>query len=283
MKTKYLNRKGFSLVELIIVAGLMGVLIAGFTTVIFNMQKAQNTVIVKQDMSSLIYELQSVIATKDSCSNAVGVDQIFDLSLAQGAGLDVSLRLLNGEILKTGGTLQRFEVNPVKIFISNAAANGVDGMGNKLFQTSLQGVFKSKRRVEGNAVFDKPRNIGSLNLVVDSSQRIIGCYGIGGINPQAICNSLGGQWDLVTSTCQELMSGKSCYVDAQGVPEGTKNSLGSRSTTAPPVKDNAIFTIKNSTGLMSVCDGIFQCQNGVWQTVVAPFDCSLINMDSEEK
>jgi len=69
---KYINQNGFSLASVLIAVGVSAIVIAGMTTMIGNVQKAQKHLSVKVDFFDLREELNAIFETAAVCSATFG-------------------------------------------------------------------------------------------------------------------------------------------------------------------------------------------------------------------
>jgi len=176
------NNKGFSLIELIVVAGLMGVLIATGGSVIINLQKSMNGIHAQQELAALSSEIQGRMIAETVCTQAITLasNQLQSFNASQAAsdssktqnGFPFVLSLGNGELIGSGQSLTSysFKVESFELFDAQVINTNPQ---DQTYMANLIGRFKYQKSVSGPSEFQ--RRLGTLFVKVDNSNQIVSC------------------------------------------------------------------------------------------------------------
>ncbi len=175
------NKSGFSLVELVIVSGLLGILIAASGSIILNLQKTMNGLNAQQELTSLSSEVQGRMIAEKLCTPSIvpankfqnfSLTQASALSSSANAGMPFSFLLANGESIQANQTLlgypflvESFELYDAQIVDSSPL--------EQTYMANVVGRFKYNRSVNGPSEFQ--RNFGTLFIKVNNSNQITNC------------------------------------------------------------------------------------------------------------
>lgn len=187
------RQSGFGLMEIIIAAGLMGIVAVGLASLISNMGKAQSQAQAKFSFTTLARDIQTQVQNLTACSNSLVVLKNLDPS----SPATVSVKL-GATTVKEGATLNNYSrLTVTQLQLRNIHLEGPAASGGNLFSADL---FLGART---NAKFEmKPVSVSRLMLVANKSGKFLQC-GDGGGDEAAMCKSLGGIYNAgATPPCQ---------------------------------------------------------------------------------
>lgn len=225
IKTNSSQPAGFSLVEVVVAIGVMGLAMAAFSSLYVTQARNIKRLEIKQDLGVLATEVQSTILSGQSCKNAIADGlpglQSFNLASAEqpslvdnkpnpdsNAGQEISFALPNGNLLKAQiSTATDYEIPGYPFGVESLkfydAIQVGTSSGNPIYKVGLYGVFGATAL--GYKMSFGPKHLGTMNLVVDSgSQEILGCFTAGAdqAGAESMCKAMGGSFDLVASQCK---------------------------------------------------------------------------------
>ncbi len=216
-----LNRtsdQGMSLVELMVVLGVMSVVTVGLATLVFEISRTQSHLEAIININDLIAETKLALGESASCDKSFGIGvagasaQTFDPVLAArnevGDGLPVRITLPNNTVLAEGLPLPNYRVRLRKFYLENGpTAQAGDGIYNVRLTATFEPGVGLQREIA-------PRKIGSMSLRV-AGGIIVQCLASGGGAGAGV-----GQWCGICQGTQndtepmQNMTGTSC----QGAP-----------------------------------------------------------------
>lgn len=174
--SKQVARSGFSLVEVMVVIGIMAVMGLAFSTMMVNSAKQAKSVSQKGDFNSLINELQAYFNNSGNCIAAFGGagGTTLNASIKPTSPQNVSIVLGSGTTLK-GGPNEFYgkggdQLKIDKVHLVNEEA--VSGSDQKLITLEIA-VDRGEAAVGGRSLGHK----FPILVNVDSSRKIQGCYG----------------------------------------------------------------------------------------------------------
>ncbi|MCB0379543.1 MAG: type II secretion system protein [Bdellovibrionales bacterium] len=294
---------GMSLIEMLIVLGVMGVITAGAGAVILQMQKATNTIEAKQDLNALVFDVQTRISSNSGCKEALGIDGLNDPgyddavasrdSNGSGKGLPVPFLLTNGELMQVGSAtkLSNYKLNANNIFLYDAE-NAYLQRGIQYKRVNIIGEFEAQRVISGTSQFR--RSLGSLFIGVDAG-KITDCVstntsddesmsqlcekmgmkydeqaGKCKLTAQAICEAAGGTYSPSTQQCEggPFAGGTACNCkEAPRSATGGSGGIGFGGGGGLNCKKNPTVpqgTSVSTCGFDEIGDGRVVCVSGMW-------------------
>ena len=221
---KILNNKlGMSLVETMIVVGIMGIVMAATGSAIIGLSKSVGRIEARQDLANLVTDIQIQMSSDIGCEkslNIAGSPQSFtnaakkpsiksDKTLQTQPGLPIKLTLTNNEVMENNKELDGYKLKVKNIFAYDAQDRGTDSSGNQLWQVNFVGQFESKGSMMG--LYSFSRNLGSVIVAVNGSNQIIDCTNSpssssSGPTIADICLAFNGTYDSQTDKCTGLNS-----------------------------------------------------------------------------
>lgn len=203
------NSYGFSLVEVLIVVGLVGIISVSVLTMMDNIISSVNGIEVKQDINSLQMQMQSQMALPSSCKKALvdSVNPSFNRNLASVSSIQNSpgqafrWMLDSGESLFSGANNPNRKIKINNLYFLDSTNEGTIG-ANTLHKVNLFGEFEATSKVIGPKILK--RHLGTIFLEVDSSNKIVECYNTGVMADSSIakvCQMIGVGFDSVSKKC----------------------------------------------------------------------------------
>lgn len=211
-----LNARGFSLVELMMTVGILGILSLGSASIMTQAfqshQKAQSNANVQDTVRLFGEMLQKKTIDNGTaplvCANILKFDPTINTQFDQfGNGkTDVTLTppgsavIAKNSVVRGGGqfTVQR-------LYLDEAVL--ADDLGTqKLYVASLY--VATKNSASGVDFFNRPRQIATMTLTVDSaSKAMVSCNVEPLIDHKTVCDGIEGmKWNLNTQKCDQEMS-----------------------------------------------------------------------------
>lgn len=188
---QFKNDQGFTLVEIVIAAGLLGALSLGVMSQIKHMAKGQATSEVKMEELEMRRIIATTLSDKTACQNTF-------LGTSIGSALTQIKNVSGGVMYQVGNT---YGNNAVKITDMRTVDLGVLQNGTRVINLIL-GIEKAKKIVSSNT-----KNITiQLNVkALGASSPITECYADteAMINSatQNACTSIGGVWSALNGLC----------------------------------------------------------------------------------
>ncbi len=162
------NEKGFSLVSVMVAAGLMGVVALGLSKLFENNMRNNKTVEVNAEMISAIGEIRGILSSPRACLNSFnGVD-------ARSSAPNLTIRNSTNDIKfavnqKLLGT--PIVVNEIKL---SDSSDQVDVVANGTGETYLEVTFDRGKVSYGSEIIKRVK----LLVTTNSSSQIIGCRSV---------------------------------------------------------------------------------------------------------
>lgn len=219
MRARSLNAKGSSLIELMVGIVILGVMTAGFMTMISNVTNSQKLAQSRQDMMGITQEMQTMFSSESICQRGLVAGTPFDFAKAsvtyppatgpfQFNGLPFKYKI-NGDVLQDNSfaqgqkteALTTYSLTVKHLQIVNAGTVGVDTNGNPVYRGDFIGQF-GPSNYTGQGLSDfSPRNMVS-GFVSVANGTIASCSASGlstlaqaSLQYADICTGLGGTWD----------------------------------------------------------------------------------------
>jgi len=183
------SEDGFSLAEMSIAIGLVGLLSVGVMTVTKNQSKSSNKALGKAEEIRLISQIKMILADKRNCEATV-----------LGEGLNAALNSIKNkrdmELFKVGSLYGNRDVEITSLNLGNPNISPTSKTGT----IDLQ-VVTNLKKINGEST----NNQILLQVEVDATNRIVSCYsqgteGIGAVDSEK-CNMLGGSYNEVSESC----------------------------------------------------------------------------------
>ena len=161
------SMRGMSLVEILIVLGLLGALASGMMTLSKYMYDSTRAMDQKLTINSLMSELQILTSGAATCTQAISLDadgnpapQTFDNSLISDPKLTQELRLRLGKDKVIDGTsstgiLSGASIAVKSLYIGEAKPRGFDNFGNPTYTTNLYLLTQDAHNIDDPANADK--------------------------------------------------------------------------------------------------------------------------------
>ena len=213
MKT---NQRGFSLIEIIVAVAILGVVSLGFSTMISQMLGAQKNVQARQDLASLVNEVQTLFAVSTACETALIPGTNFDFNLAKapypaptGAppfsfnGLPFRFKV-NSDTLADATNLQGYELIANRVQLVNALSVGTTATGSSIYKAQMIGQFSPKASSSGGLKDFNTKVLVTGYLTVSSAGIITSCSSDNFqeiSKATSICTGLGGTMST-TGKCE---------------------------------------------------------------------------------
>ncbi|MCB0379112.1 MAG: hypothetical protein KDD33_11525 [Bdellovibrionales bacterium] len=242
--------------ETLISLGIAGIIMTGFSMMFINMQKNQNRIEARIDLTQLRSEILSHTTSSTTCSTLLG-GQSFNKNLAESAdGMPVQLQLPSG-MLQEGTKLASHHIQILKMRFKNSVDVPSTVAGVNQFHVDLEGTFATTRSVPNGGGELGTFPLATLFVEVTGGG-ISSCTNLnigndsGSGQPMdlaSICEGLGGQWTQGTTATTTATSSSGSIL---GIPAGsTVNSGGSVVSTAPST---------GHSGLRGTGTGTYACQ-----------------------
>lgn len=250
---------GFSLIEIIVAVAILGVVSLGFSSMISQMLGAQKTVQARQDLVSLVNEVQTLFMVTTACETALLPGSNFDFNLAKVpypapagappfafAGLPFRFKV-NSDILGDATTLQNYELIANRVQLVNAVPAGTTGTGSSIYKAQMIGQFSPKSSASGGLRDFNTKVLTTGYFTVSGAGVITSCsadnyqdtvkvanlcIGLGGtMNSNGKCDFSPSAFDAqaLASICGAFkgkFDGKHCEITASGSSSG--GSSGAR-------------------------------------------------------
>lgn len=243
MRTNKVSQSGFSLIDVIVMMGVLSIVVAGSMAAFMEGQKMLTKLEAKQSIGAVSMQIQSVLATRQSCRTALGISAgggptfstaASDHYTQSGGGLTATLQLKPGETIGAGTAVQGtpLVVNSLKFF--DAKRSGVLS-GETVYRASLFAQFATSREP---TLPMAPQHVGGVFIQVNGS-RISDCFALNSNDPESMtkynqmqCNNwqgkmVNGSCDVLAGLCERIEGGD--FND-----DNNRCSLRSTVVAAPP-------------------------------------------------
>lgn len=191
---RHIDSKGFSLIEVIMALGLVGLLTLGLTDLIGFSVRSSNLAESHLQLSELQGRVITTLEKPDGCTQGFTQSpQTIDFSTASGSGQEIEFKTNTGEVLKTGDVVNGSNLQIDRVYIANAKNLGPDpATGNTMVATDLIMAASTTKQVSGSKSF-RPMKMGSVILALNASNTIISCAKEAKAAVSQTCASLGGK------------------------------------------------------------------------------------------
>lgn len=213
------NDVGFSLVEILIVLGIMSVLVAGMTSFITNIGKSSQKVSNRMYENMFMNDINSIFSDREACKTAVGISGQTPLNLS--APWKLKMQMPGYPVLQEGSTVQSSFVME-QFYMDSFTLPIAAGSGKMKTAGTL---WAKTSDLQTNSIPRRLKAIGSFSLYYDSATGVVeSCNGTVVSPASEICLNLGYAWNSTTSKC-DINPSPSAVCLSQG---GTWNSTTSK-------------------------------------------------------
>lgn len=259
------DQRGFSLVEIMIVAGILSLIVAGSATFFLQMMKNQNRLDARMDYLTFKEYVRTVLSNTTTCSSSLGSQEFLKSAAETADGDLVSLQLPNYPLInETDATkFEEFKLIVQGVTLRNAQLVGTNSLGYDVYRTDMVGNFFTTRpTAEGTGELGE-KILGSVLVAINAGQ-IETCVTANDLDLAAQelnCIAVGGVWDPVEKKCTPPTSPIQIATCPAGQVLSGFNADGSLICVSGPAGNQCTngMRISNEMG----CDG-FDCINGVW-------------------
>lgn len=222
-----LQCKGFSLIEILVALGIVGLIAVAGTTLMTQNFTQMALIEAKQNLGSLVMDTQTMLMAKKTCDPLIGSDNTYDKTKAEmpylldpddpksintAGGLSIAFHYPEGDAA-AGSQLKSYKlaVESIKLYGAKTLATSATG---ELVQAQIVGFFTPSNPLVSSRAFS-PRMLGTAVFEVDTgTNKIISCFDLNGSdNPEDInelvqlqCEALGGTYDSSTDECDLVAS-----------------------------------------------------------------------------
>ena len=195
---KLLNRKGFSLISMLMAAGMM----AGLALTLAELTKQQVSIRIKVEAAlelvNLSRKISRMLYDGKSCKNTIGNNPMFTFANTSRSFPVDFIRDKDGNPVLQAGI--KYGNNLIEI---NSMKLEVPKINNKVFEAKLLVVFKkTSKAIKGNAEVLREY---PLSLEADSGGKLLGCNSsfdaTARVVKSQLCKELGGSWNASGDIC----------------------------------------------------------------------------------
>lgn len=255
------NSKGFSLIQVLVAAGLIGVISLGVAQVMVQSSRTSKATQNKLDQMITYSTLNDAIDREEFCKPAMQGNP-FDGSIP--AKQEVTITMPDGTVYQKGNPVPNTDL----IFESlnlKAISPAVTGpiAGSSVYQVELNAQVKTDSLNLGGSMF-KEKKVGVFYVTVNSANDIINCSSEASV--AYICNKMNSDYDPATNSCKVRPDPELTCKDLGGKYDSTIkacNSYKYRScTSAKGTKISHGSLYKTSSGGCWVTDKTYECIDG---------------------
>lgn len=239
----HMNSRGTSLLQVLVALGVMSIIAVGFATMMSQMSAQQNIMQAKQDLFLLTEQIRTTFANRSICEQSLPSNFKFDPTVAakDTDGLPFEFRI-DGDVVKSGQTLQNYNLTANRLEIVKAVSAGSDTANNTIYKADLVGQFSPKNKTAGLRDFAQ-RTIASAYFTISPSGDVVSCANEGPVDNT--CVALGGKYDPQSKKCDFLGDSAAQLCEAmKGTFDGKNCSLGApagfASCSSPPPSSRTI-------------------------------------------
>jgi type II secretory pathway pseudopilin PulG len=248
------------LIEVLVSIGILGVVSAALTSSIVSMMTAQKMIESRQNISTLVNDVQALVSNGSTCLNLFGNGTSnFNYAKSKTAdGSPVGLKL-NNETLSDSFTSSAYDIQISKMFLANGTLAGVNSASLPVYKAQLIGEFKPTAGVAklGGLSDFKPRILTTAFFTVNAN-KIIGCSSESPVEQSMVadlCKGMGGVYNASTKKCSSL-------VEVAEICSATGQTYNSSTQKCNPVR------VVASTGGGGDVDPVSSApKTGVWKFV----------------
>jgi len=206
-----LHESGMSLIEILVAVAILGVISAALSSTITSMLMAQKSIEARQNVSTLINDVQTLTSNGSTCMSLFGAGLVtFDYNLSRSTGSPVQIRL-NNESLSANTTSTSYDLQISRLVLTNGTLAGLDALGRNVYKAQLVGEFKPPAglvKMGGLSDF-KPRSLSIGFFTVNGSNQIVSCSDKSPLDQTGtteLCQTLGGTYDPTSKKCGSLVA-----------------------------------------------------------------------------
>lgn len=197
MKLK--NQAGFSLVQVLIAAGLIGVVSLGVAQLMVESSRVAKSNQTKIDQMVLVSKVSGILLTEKQCSDAIK-NQPYNNALASTkGGQEIRLIMPDGEVYQKGNTVAGTNLEFHSLKIKNSSF--VDNLpsGGRIYSAGMSMQLKSNNNLVGGSLYNE-KDIANFYITTDAANQLQTCSSQLGVS--YICSQLqGGTYDPATHKC----------------------------------------------------------------------------------
>jgi prepilin-type N-terminal cleavage/methylation domain-containing protein len=187
-----LNQKGFTLAEIVVAAGLLGIVSLGVMRLVDNMNKSQKTFETKSEIVLVTNSIAQSLTNEEACKNTFsGINLVTDSSVA-------SIQNSTGaSIFDVGSVYGNRSVRLTSLDIDNVSLAN-DGSSKSGTFELLIGLEKLNSQNQGGLAITKRVTI---SVITDLSDDFVGCFNSAAGATKNSCENIGGTFDSASQNC----------------------------------------------------------------------------------
>ena len=263
-----LSDEGFSLVEVLLAAGLMGAVILTVASSIQFQSRATRSVAQDNSFDSLVTLTKMALRNPKTCAASLQdnagtqVVPVIDPTTLVMADLPVTkVKVQSSLILEVGGTFSGISVSSITLKQKIIGDPGVPTPYTMFLEIEGTKTSLAGQKAVGGSTVSGSIPI-SLTVTSVTTPAITSCSSATDIDPQATCSSLGGIFDIVTRKCSQYIGQMARAVLRHGWRTGVNASY----------TDPATVTLANPAGTPY---GTFETQPLSVQLLDGPADATV--------
>lgn len=186
------DEKGFSLVEIMVAAGFLGVISLGASQMISRMMKGQATAEVKMEAIEIRRQIISNMSDKTACENTL-------VGTSLGESVTAIKNASNANLFSVGS---KYGANALELQSINVV--DVGDLGSGMRDAELRVVFKSLKKAAygtSNKTFRSRLKVKATGPAAQITECFDDTSGVIATANETSCIALGGVWEPTTSTC----------------------------------------------------------------------------------
>lgn len=249
------NNKGFSIIEVMITLGLIGITSAAILSLVTNMNNILKSSDNKVAELGLITEINQVITDKDMCKKSLNAAGAQNINLT--APFKIKLKHPSKGIISEGTTVDN-NLLIKELYVDSFETPSDTAIAGQ--KKTLGTLWLKVEDVNKKTIERRTKSVGLINLIyLDATKEIVDCFAIG-LTPKNNCESLGFVWHTSTQTCRQAPS-QSCS-DIGGTWSGGKCVISA-------VSDTLSILNKSCSGTNVALVGFDSAGNPKCQTISA--------------
>ena len=233
MKGTAINSKGFTVIEVLVAIGIMGIVSLGIAEMFRQMAEQQRNVVQLMNKQDLKTAVTIAVRDKGGCTNTLS-GMLIPTTVGAAAAIAAGVKDNQGNVVITATG-----ANPTKM--GNAAGDWLRVTNVQFFSITPNVPF-TRKAATIRIKYDRAKATGTVNegldipisVVPDAAGRVSLCYGYD-FTDDNICNTNGGTFNTATGTCDysKLCAGGYCLKAAQGLCNGTSCTTNFDSQSCP--------------------------------------------------
>lgn len=206
------SSKGFTLIEVMVVIGVVGIIAMTLATLTSSMVSAQRRIEAKQDLFILGNDFYNRTLNSDHCRALFAQSGNFNPSVASSPeGQSLPRVDLPNETLRPGENLRNYQLNVTSLIFREAQE-----IGPQLYSAKLFGRFEVPHMGPGSSLALREKALSTLRLSLGPAGEIQSCVGQMSLSDLStetltqICGLMGGNLNTETGRCIPSYAGNSC-------------------------------------------------------------------------